>query len=398
MHSDRQKMSLITTCAGCLNTIEAQHYLRCSACTDTYDLLCANISENRFISAMTTDQKSTWKCQRCVCNEPKGNNTDTPVRGMVAGCKDDSIDVSACLDRSELDPFDNITVRRHTAAGTGSIKVPRDLEDRIRKIIKEELQSALNERLTSLISKNIEKQIATIFYKVDQLNTRLGALETKLEMAASSAITGAQPNSIPSCSNMAKVAKEKTKTAPSKSRLSKQMSSAPKSSELVPPEPVPVPSVSETSNLDVTYASKLTEKVFRAINETVISEHDGEGWTEVKRPRKPLGVKRGTALPGATKLEASERSHHIHVYYLKIGTTDENVRSHLEVVCGEDACRVETLKARGNYASFKLIVPSRYAEKVMDPSNWAKDIAVKPWRQFFRTQSAKNRENSQSPE
>lgn len=379
-------MSLTTTCAGCLNAIEVQQYLRCSACTDTYDLLCASISEKRFNSAMTTVQKSTWKCQRCVCNEPKGNNTNTPVRGMGPGCKDDSINVNPCLDRCELDSYDNITVRRRTAAGTGSIKVPRDLEDRIRKIIQEELQLALNERLTDIISKNIEKQFATVFSKVDQLETRLATLETKLEVAASSARTGAQPNSIPSSSNMAKVAKEKTKIAPSKPRLSKQMSSAPESSEPVPSEPVP--SVSETSYLDVTYASKRTEKVVRAINETVISEHDDEGWTEVKRPRKPLGVKRGTALPGATKLEASERSHYIHVYYLKIGTTDENVRAHLEVVCGEDACRVETLKARGNYASFKLIVPSRHAEKVMDPSNWAKDIAVKPWRQFFRTQSA----------
>ncbi|CAK1551417.1 unnamed protein product, partial [Leptosia nina] len=55
-------------------------------------------------------------------------------------------------------------------------------------------------------------------------------------------------------------------------------------------------------------------------------------------------IARGTAAPGSTSLEASERKAYLHVYYLKSGTTVEQMVNHLMTICPNDVCRVEQLK------------------------------------------------------
>lgn len=115
-----------------------------------------------------------------------------------------------------------------------------------------------------------------------------------------------------------------------------------------------------------------------------------DGWVEVRPRRKRTslpGVLRGTATPGSTLLQASERWRYLHLYYVQEGTTIQEVSKHLESICGNDMCTVEELKPRGRYASFKLGVPTKSAENVMSPENWAKDICIKPWRQNFRAKS-----------
>lgn len=385
-------------CAGCLSSIESRQYLRCLVCTDTYDLQCANVSEKRFYNTMTSDHKSAWKCQRCVCRQPKGDNTNTPVRGTVAESNDnmtanDSINNSnfdACSNQCGLTAYDNVTLRRHQTSRSNSIALSCNTEDdnicmtSIRNTIREELQQALSERLSNLISKAVENHFASISNKFTQLENRLTTFEAKLGLVANA--TCMIQNS------MAPPPGNPHKTKKSKAASSMKGSSKPVVTMSGPSKPVqlePVPSVRRSSKAEITSYSEpdLPRPLLRATNATASSNPDDEGWTEVKRPRKLLNIKRGTATPGTTQLEASERSLYIHAYYLKIGTTDDRVRAHLEVVCGEDVCTVETLKARGNYASFKLTVPSRYAEKVMDPGNWAKDIALKPWRQLFRSKN-----------
>lgn len=115
-----------------------------------------------------------------------------------------------------------------------------------------------------------------------------------------------------------------------------------------------------------------------------------DGWTEVRHRRSHRSlsnVLRGTAAPGTTNLEASERWRYLHLFYVKQGTSEGQVRDHLITICGTDVCTVDVLKPRGKYASFKLGVPSKLAELVMAPQSWAEDICVKPWRRNFRGQS-----------
>lgn len=70
-------------CAGCKTVILDRRYLTCKYCKDTYDLMCANVSEKRYYNTMTADHKLNWQCQACRCKAPKQNNSNTPVRACV---------------------------------------------------------------------------------------------------------------------------------------------------------------------------------------------------------------------------------------------------------------------------------------------------------------------------
>lgn len=49
-------------------------------CTKHYDLICANVSEQRFHNTLTAEHRARWKCQECRSKEPKTGNSNTPVR------------------------------------------------------------------------------------------------------------------------------------------------------------------------------------------------------------------------------------------------------------------------------------------------------------------------------
>ncbi|XP_063370262.1 uncharacterized protein LOC134658506 [Cydia amplana] len=71
------------TCAGCLEIIPNREYLTCMLCSCKYDLKCASISFERFKSFYSTpesEHRKAWKCPSCRCKEPKGDNSNTPVR------------------------------------------------------------------------------------------------------------------------------------------------------------------------------------------------------------------------------------------------------------------------------------------------------------------------------
>lgn len=114
---------------------------------------------------------------------------------------------------------------------------------------------------------------------------------------------------------------------------------------------------------------------------------DASNWIEVKprRLRRPIeNVTRGTAVPGSTMLSAAERKSYLHLYFVKPGTTEDQVADYLRSICPDDKCLVEALKPRGDYASFKLSVLTRYVDTYLAPQHWAEDVHIKPWRSGFR--------------
>lgn len=160
----------------------------------------------------------------------------------------------------------------------------------------------------------------------------------------------------------------------------------------------PAPSVMNIETSDVTATPTMSVS-----NNSNIASHEPENakptdcferdadtnneWVTVrsKRVRRSLNnVARGTAAPGTTELEAAERKCNLHLYYLKSGTTVEQVIRHLLNICPNDSCFVEQLKSRGDYASFKLTVPFKHMNIYMSPEHWAENVHIKPWRNGFR--------------
>lgn len=127
-------------------------------------------------------------------------------------------------------------------------------------------------------------------------------------------------------------------------------------------------------------------------------DKDGE-WIEVKRSRHPRRasdkVTLGTAVPSSsspTSLSAAERKTYLHLYYVKLGTTVDEVLEYLRYVCSDAICTAETLKARGDYASFKLCVPTKHLDKYLCAETWPEDVCVKLWRNGFRKQNVQTAE------
>lgn len=72
-------------CSGCNNIIEDKRYLTCRGCEQNYDLICANVSENRFYNTLTKEHRDAWRCVLCKSKQPKTDNSNTPVRSLDEG-------------------------------------------------------------------------------------------------------------------------------------------------------------------------------------------------------------------------------------------------------------------------------------------------------------------------
>ena len=106
--------------------------------------------------------------------------------------------------------------------------------------------------------------------------------------------------------------------------------------------------------------------------------------------RRSINVTRGAAAPSVSTLLAAERKSYLHLYYVKPGTTVQQVVEHLQNIFPGANCNAESLKPRGDYASFKLSVPTKLVGKCLLPEHWPEDVHIKPWRSGFRKQAGKD--------
>lgn len=420
------KASAGLMCAGCRTTITHRQYLRCSLCALIYDLECANVSEARFLNTMTKDRKATWKCIHCVSKQPKTGNLNTPVgAAQSSGQRNEnrtqnknkinieplqldhspgaangretppavnnpdlprSADMPAistvhtspeCNSTGHIALFggtgeENVTIRRGggvTGEGNAEYTYSEDIfcMDSIRATIRDEFERFLEERLSVVIAKQISEQITAPMKKsIHDLSERVLLLEDKIKILEGGKQTTNSKK--PTKSNQYEHGDTVTQNLPLNNKT------APLSAE----------EVDQGRVADQSKTNVFTDNKQVSASHKSNSQHDPVEWTEVVKKRSrvsPVGVIRGAAAPGAMKLEAAERRRYLHLYYVKVGTTEEQVRDHLRAICPGDDSVVIVLKARGNYASFKLDVPSKSADTIMSPENWPEDVCVKPWSQ-----------------
>lgn len=440
-------MAGTTKCTGCKNKIgKSSIALKCSKCYDTYDILCAGLTESKYKS-LSSDFLQNWICLSCRSKMPKASDVNTPVRLLLNYHEDATLDESTenVKDSEEADksetPTSNVTIHRgsydarrnHLLQGTQG---PCRCEcvcgnlDSIRAIVREELQAVLAGPLIDSVSNRFIQNMDGVFVGAQSSTAKLFDVVSILEQKFTQHIAVASET--PSGPTLLDVKGSTTKENNSDRKTKVQRT--PTSEDIVqqdlhslfscavptgtPPLAEPMismprstmPSVPTVASIPLshlactattaalTVPSAPTDLLISVSQPAVIANVGtceataASGWTEVKSSRRSLpssrsraqGVLSGTASPGTTLLRAAERRQYLHLYYVMEGTTEIQVRDHLNTICGENICTVEALKARGSYASFKLGVPSTVAERLMEPANWAKGICVKPWRQNFR--------------
>lgn len=360
----------LNTCHGCRSTITTNNHLKCSLCAHIYDLVCANVNEQRFVR-MSKENISSWKCPECVSNTPKAGNINTPVGAAHGSNLRESHQLITQTDT------DNVTVHR----GSSGCNPKRVLDhsfaedtyclDTMRTVIRDEMERVMDERVSTLMSKLITEQVTQPFNRIiSELTGRVATLESRLKSLGKD-----KGNSIPGGD------KENR-------RIGDLISVPSQSSQGATGKTVPVPVRQEKAPLPSTSRIQTSSSQDELI--ATAGEPAGASWTEVAKKRHrsaPVGVIRGAAGPGSSKLEAAERRRQLHLYYVKVGTTAAEVHDHLISICGDNSYTVQELTARGSYASFKLEVPSKVEDSIMSPGSWPRDICVKPWRQSFRSTS-----------
>ncbi|CAG5008654.1 unnamed protein product [Parnassius apollo] len=152
-------------CAGCPNIIKSREYLKCAYCGLCYDLLCANVSAQRF-ELMNRDNKKSCKCHGCRNKQSKSDNTNTPVRTQHINIVSEISNAHENVEDNH--DHNNVTMR------TAQKFIIDDLDSEtmlniknLRKIIEEEITDALKLVIQVQVSEQLEiiKQQITTFHE-----------------------------------------------------------------------------------------------------------------------------------------------------------------------------------------------------------------------------------------
>lgn len=164
-------MSTLIKCGGCLKPIEGKQYLRCALCALNYDLSCANVSEQRFLNTMTREHKKNWKCMLCKSKQPKGDNSNTPIRAA----NDDG--VTTRRGASKESPPEKVESLPENNALNDDIKV---LISEVRQF-KEEMRATRRqmEELSQTMSR-LNDRVDACDVRIDALCDRVSSLENRV--------------------------------------------------------------------------------------------------------------------------------------------------------------------------------------------------------------------------
>ncbi|CAH2218046.1 jg13432 [Pararge aegeria aegeria] len=73
-----------TKCNGCSESIYDLLFMECRQenCKKIYHMKCLMLSKKQF-EEFTEQYKTNWRCPECMRDDPKGDNSDTPVRATA---------------------------------------------------------------------------------------------------------------------------------------------------------------------------------------------------------------------------------------------------------------------------------------------------------------------------
>ncbi|XP_059047359.1 uncharacterized protein LOC131842809 [Achroia grisella] len=173
-------------CNGCQTTIRDRRYLLCGGCNGYYDLICANVSEQRFYNTLTKEHRDAWRCVECISKKPKRDNTNTPVRVAVDNItmqRGAAVKSPMELDMSIVEQPLSLTSNLNDTANNVTVEMTdyqslviemRSFKEELRedmRVNREQLK-VMTDTLSALIGR-----VAECENRIDKLNDRLVLLE-----------------------------------------------------------------------------------------------------------------------------------------------------------------------------------------------------------------------------
>lgn len=166
------------TCVGCLSEIHNNSgRIDCARCKQCYHNLCVNITDKN-LKKMPDTQKANWQCPNCHSKQPRGDNTNTPVKQTSSSS-------------SSAAAPSNVTTRKATkSAGESSIpQVPSSgaltSSAEIRDIINEALKvwaTGICNQLNDIRSEVVSLKESMSFFneQFEELNAEVKAQKTEV--------------------------------------------------------------------------------------------------------------------------------------------------------------------------------------------------------------------------
>lgn len=164
-------------CAGCRQEILDRRFLKCSKCLQSYDLVCANVSDQRFYNTLKEEHKKSWKCQLCRSKEPKTDNKNTPVRlyhntedfGTLFNQQTSTVDQNVTIrkkvpryteDNSTISD-ENVTISPHKNTPISETQQSQTIKDTILSLDKNHEQVTV-QKLTTILQQNNEHILSAL--------------------------------------------------------------------------------------------------------------------------------------------------------------------------------------------------------------------------------------------
>ncbi|KAL4709141.1 hypothetical protein ACJJTC_015790 [Scirpophaga incertulas] len=345
-------------CNGCDTAIYDLSYMKCSneKCKRSYHLKCLAMTEEKF-QGFSDEYKNNWSCPECSAKIPKGNNSDTPVRGHINPNKTVTPSNFVNIERGsrcrvkEIPIVDNeCNLLKELMEFCQEVRIT--MKEQILKY--EKIQYVLNNTVTELnVIKNMLKVVQEKADKVDELENTVKTLTAKNEQLENRCRNkeGKKPLMHPTSAT-------KTYANTLKHDIEEVV---PTQSNIIARTKECGATKSETSigSPNMRIKEKTTQAEYEN-NTKIVTEEDS--WTEIKRKKSKYPnnvIKRG----GNTKsleIQGTERKKYLHVWRLKEDATLENLKLHVKKICGrETAVTVEKImhKTKKDYASFIIGVP-----------------------------------------
>lgn len=388
---------------GCNDPIYDLRYLECSkeGCNGIYDLKCSGMEVGDF-EKLSADFKSEWICPKCVCNAPKGNNPDTPIK--------------TCILNKTFTPVNYINMERGTRfkpskSGVNSQELPppgeyekilgelRDFRMEMKSLMEVQQQEykkleekyqktqseikGLKETLEVVREKAgkvdvLENMIQSLMRKNDDLNAFLRENNSKKETGLS--LTPQEPTrQEPSFANVVSKQNKQLKPAAKERVARKSAEGSNVMNENKSSLPSPTTSIQQ-------------EAPVLKIQEEVTSADDKSEWTVVTRKinKYPTSEVKKGGNTSIFEIEGTEKKKFLHVWQLKKGTTQDMIEKHVKNILGQETnIKVELIKTRTEreYASFTIGVPSSLYDKLCEPQCWPVDVEFCEWVWFRKSRN-----------
>ncbi|KAI5631051.1 hypothetical protein NE865_16237 [Phthorimaea operculella] len=170
-------------CFGCQSPIADNLFLCCCVCSQKYDLVCANVPEERFNGEMTKKHKLSWKC--VCCNTQYVPKSDlTPATPSSFG-----VNTNSRRGASKNTPMSPLNFKPSDPVGSQRLQVNVDSDTiematelrKFRQQFVEEMQASrtqlaqLNESFSKFVSR-----VEICESKIDSLTDRIETIERRM--------------------------------------------------------------------------------------------------------------------------------------------------------------------------------------------------------------------------